>query len=663
MNESLCCWGDDNIQSSKVYYEGAYLPNINVTTNETLFSILQKLDALFGQNLILPGNNIVVSRLGNVYTISTTIPNITQEDIDRWNDSILYWGGTTDKFTPYRLFSLPSTLIDRWGFYVVFNPDNETFNINLRDNADTKWLNLSSSVDATETQKGVIRIGTQTEVDNGTLDTVAVTPLKLKNVLTDYITTETDPTVPSYVKAITTSQITEWDKTKVYSTESSFVWNTPSATPDNYNTYFFYGKINARTDGYWYQRNVLENAGMSVAGYNDLMRQGVVFSAKDELGLGSYQFKVDELGQFFARGGYSDPNWNRFWSSADYSMMDVNNLLNYTPERLKYRYIRITLYDNGILSTHRINKSLIWVNGDTFIGTPLVTANKTPLPFDDTDLSLLPNPTTPSSFSFTDGSDTIIDIDLTSLISFDSIEVISGLDSQPLKIEISKDGSLYHDLNGVVNVIDERFSLGYFAQKLAYNSNVDTSAKCIGLSSDYEIVQATNEAGQIKVNYTGLTLNNFTAETIKVFDVIAASATTVAPPTTTMPYSTSITFSSFFDAGRGSSPTGRFIENPRDGQVHTWRFQLSYTNKASGNNGSLDLIFTNPVSGFQFVMPFTLPSGRTSGTLNNVAITIADPASIPSPNGYILQAITSFSDTNLTIEINSITRISHALDF
>lgn len=177
-----------------------------------------------------------------------------------------------------------------------------------------------------------------------------------------------------------------------------------------------------------------------------------------------------------------------------------------------------------------------------------------------------------------------------------------------------------------------------------------------------DIAELRNEQGQVKVNYTGLSTTGFTAEVVKILDINAATPTLVSSPTTIFPYSTPNTYSGFFDSARGSSPTGRLIENPVEGQVHTWRFQIGYSAKGVSNNGSFDLILTNPVSGFQYVMPFTLPSGRTSGTLNNVAITIADEASIPSPNGYILQCRTSFTDANLAINSISITRISQAVE-
>lgn len=174
--------------------------------------------------------------------------------------------------------------------------------------------------------------------------------------------------------------------------------------------------------------------------------------------------------------------------------------------------------------------------------------------------------------------------------------------------------------------------------------------------------QTINESGQVKVNYTGLTTTGFTAEVVKTLNINAATPTVVSSPTTTFPVSTPNSYVGVFDSARGTSPTGRLIENPINGQTHTWRIQLSFSGKVAGNNGALDLILTNPVSGFQYVMATTLPSGRTAGVINVLAITIADGASIPSPSGYILQAITSFTDATLAISIDSITRISHTVD-
>lgn len=210
----------------------------------------------------------------------------------------------------------------------------------------------------------------------------------------------------------------------------------------------------------------------------------------------------------------------------------------------------------------------------------------------------------------------------------------------------------------------------------ATNANDITIASGVGITaaqvftpvnnSDYVQKQYVdskkNEAGQVKVNYTGLTLTGFTGNTLRTFDINAATQTISASPTTKYPNSTPNNYAGFFDSSRGAGPTGRLIENPINGQTHFWRVQGSYSGKANGNTGVIELILRNPVSGFQYYMTINLPDGRTSGNFNLLAITIADPASIPAPNGYVLDAITSFTDTNLQISIQSITRISNAIE-
>lgn len=177
------------------------------------------------------------------------------------------------------------------------------------------------------------------------------------------------------------------------------------------------------------------------------------------------------------------------------------------------------------------------------------------------------------------------------------------------------------------------------------------------------LADAINESGQVKINYTGLVLVNFTANVEKNFDINAATPTIVGSPTTTYPKSTPNVYAGVFDSARGTTPVaGRLIENPINGQQHFWRIQGSYANKAGGNNGELQLLLKNPVSGFTYVFGITLPSGRTAGTFNCLFFSIADQASIPAPNGYIITSNTSFTDANLTVEITSITRTSTAFE-
>ena len=173
-----------------------------------------------------------------------------------------------------------------------------------------------------------------------------------------------------------------------------------------------------------------------------------------------------------------------------------------------------------------------------------------------------------------------------------------------------------------------------------------------------------NEAGQVKVNYTDLSVSNFTANTYKPFNIISATHAIAASPTTTYPHSTPNNYAGVFDGARGSTPNGRLIENPVGGQTHAWRLQGSYSGKSTGGSGVelLYLRIRNPVSGFQIIKAITLPNGIASGNIYEEFITIADDASIPSPNGYILEVASSVTDAGLTVQMDSITRISFAVE-
>jgi len=173
-----------------------------------------------------------------------------------------------------------------------------------------------------------------------------------------------------------------------------------------------------------------------------------------------------------------------------------------------------------------------------------------------------------------------------------------------------------------------------------------------------------NESGQVKVNYTGLTLNNFTANVYKTFNIISATTTISGSPTTTYPHSTPNSYSGVFDGTRGTSPNGRLIENPIGGQVHAWRIQGSYSGKSTGGSGVelLYLRLRNPVSGFQITKAIVMPNGLAATAVYEEIITIADDASIPSPNGYILEVASSVTDAGLTVQLDNITRISYAVE-
>lgn len=102
-----------------------------------------------------------------------------------------------------------------------------------------------------------------------------------------------------------------------------------------------------------------------------------------------------------------------------------------------------------------------------------------------------------------------------------------------------------------------------------------------------------------------------------------------------------------------------FIENPIDGQFHTWRIIGSYTGKSGGGIATINVRLKNPVSGFTLTGATTCQKGSDADSFSINISTIADSGSLPtdaSPNrGYYFDIVT---DTKMRITINSITRIS-----
>lgn len=167
-----------------------------------------------------------------------------------------------------------------------------------------------------------------------------------------------------------------------------------------------------------------------------------------------------------------------------------------------------------------------------------------------------------------------------------------------------------------------------------------------------------NSAGQVKANYTGLTLTNFGVQVNQTFNIAGATVTLSLVPTTTWPLGGGSTYNpDFFDTANT-----RLRENPVMGQAHTWRIDGTFANKANGNNGALIIEIYNPDSGFTNTGVITLASGITSGSWTVNLMSIADGASIPAGKGYRVRCRTSFADANLLININNITRISHAVE-
>lgn len=168
-----------------------------------------------------------------------------------------------------------------------------------------------------------------------------------------------------------------------------------------------------------------------------------------------------------------------------------------------------------------------------------------------------------------------------------------------------------------------------------------------------------NNSGQIKVDYTGLNIVGVQSDTDYIFPLHTAIATVSASPVTKYPIGSAKAYNpAMFIPGINPPTTMRLRENNKEGQVHTWRIIGTYIGKTAGNNGALDFKLVNPDINFEVESQLTLPSGRTGGKFSVDFITIASNFSLAENRGYQLFMNVSFSDINLEVNIESITRIS-----
>jgi len=234
----------------------------------------------------------------------------------------------------------------------------------------------------------------------------------------------------------------------------------------------------------------------------------------------------------------------------------------------------------------------------------------------------------------------------------------------------------YLNVNDVVNfnfIISCKYSNSFYvdAMKLEYINDG------LYIPSGYskKVVPITNESGQIKANYrtnagigtpisaVGVTTSTYTGAypltlNVTYFNIVSTPPLSISSaPTTIYPYSAvNKSYADLFDATRGITPVvGRLIENPVQGQKTLWRIKGRYFNKVNSNVGNLYLRLTNPVSGFVNDKNITCQDG-TGAIFSVVFETIADDASILSPNGYVLGFHANFSDVDITFEIDEITR-------
>jgi len=176
----------------------------------------------------------------------------------------------------------------------------------------------------------------------------------------------------------------------------------------------------------------------------------------------------------------------------------------------------------------------------------------------------------------------------------------------------------------------------------------------------------SNQSGQVKVRFTGLDTTGFTAN-VDVLASIRSATGTVSPSPTTqwskqaIDDNTTTYATGFFKQGTQESGD-RLRENNVPGQVHRWRIAGNYTEKVLANQGRLRCFLTNPDTGFRVSASMVLPSGITGDDFTFEFTSIADSDSLGIGRGYKLGFATTFTDDSLVLTVNSIVRISEAID-
>jgi hypothetical protein len=192
-----------------------------------------------------------------------------------------------------------------------------------------------------------------------------------------------------------------------------------------------------------------------------------------------------------------------------------------------------------------------------------------------------------------------------------------------------------------------------------------------GVNNTGRIVQQIPLEGQVKINGSGgqpIVSVNFQNDIAKIFAYDNGALDLSASPVTQFP--SNITNPT--DADIVDPSTFRFLENPIEGQVHYWRIEYRFANKGGNNNLGVTIGLRNPVSGFTITKTDTLfssaqlspnvtfPDGSSKQLPSSlILVTVADSASIGT--GYQLFGATTNNDNNLTITIDSVTRISTSM--
>jgi hypothetical protein len=179
-----------------------------------------------------------------------------------------------------------------------------------------------------------------------------------------------------------------------------------------------------------------------------------------------------------------------------------------------------------------------------------------------------------------------------------------------------------------------------------------------GVQSTLPIDYSKNYTGQIRADYTTLSVTNLAPNVRKVFTIASGTPTVAPSPVTTYP----IDGVQSYNPGLYDQTADRLKENPIPGQVHEWRIVGTFANKEFTNTGAVYLEFFNPDSTFLLSSNIPLQSGVTTGRFSILFKTVADSNSIASGKGYQLGVLPAFNDPDFTVNILSILRVSSPIE-
>ena len=193
---------------------------------------------------------------------------------------------------------------------------------------------------------------------------------------------------------------------------------------------------------------------------------------------------------------------------------------------------------------------------------------------------------------------------------------------------------------------------------LSYSDGATENAGHIGGGGVANIMP--NYAGHVTADIAGATLTGSWGTSGSWRQIPLQSATiNIAPaPNSIFPVGS--------DQKLYDTATGRFRENNQSGQVHTWRFTVSYSALASGQTFYLIGRLRNPDSSFEATASQVIYTANniTSGTLVFSFETVADANSLEDGRGYIfeIQAIFNSWQASSVLNLTKILRTSLAME-